>query len=208
MNKWTDKELVEAICRHDERMLERCYRDCKHYFVSHAGAFFVADTMVDDLFQESMIHLWREIETRRIEVRDGVVCRWNEGVAQPMTSSLRTFLMAIAKRKHWEQLRRQSNLVLTDDVAQLDRGRYGEMPADVSEDEVRERIVADAVLAMSDRCRQILTLFYYEHRSLDEILSLRPENTSKVGLKTSKYKCMQRLRQTVRDRFQQLRIKI
>ena len=72
--------------------------------------------------------------------------------------------------------------------------------------EERERVVADAVLAMSDRCRQILTLFYYEQRSLDEILEIRPENTSKVGLKTSKYKCMQRLREVVRNRFAQLHL--
>ena len=208
MSNWTDIEMVEAVCRHDNRTLERCYRDCKHYFVSHAGALFMADAVIDDIFQESMIHLWREIETHRIEVRDGVLCRWSEGEARPMTSSLRTFLMAIAKRKHWEQLRRQSTLLLTDDDSVLENGRYGQLLVGDTPDEQRERIVADAVLAMSDRCRQILTLFYYEHRSLDEILELRPENTSKVGLKTSKYKCMQRLRQTLTEQFQRLRISI
>ena len=69
-------------------------------------------------------------------------------------------------------------------------------------------MVADAVLGMSDRCRQILTLFYYEQRSLDEILAIRPENTSKVGLKTSKYKCMQRLRDVVKQRFSRLHLSI
>ena len=90
----------------------------------------------------------------------------------------------------------------------LDRERYAEQPDEVSENDLRERVVADAVLAMTERCRQILTLFYFEHRTLDDILALRPENTTKMGLKTSKYKCMQRLREQVRSRFQQLHINL
>jgi RNA polymerase sigma factor (sigma-70 family) len=199
--------MVMAVQRHDNVALERCYRDCKSYFTSHAGALFVSDELLDDIFQESMIHLWREIETGRIRLADGLVARVNNGELQPMNCTLRTFLLSIAKRKHWEQLRKQSQLVLTDDVSLLNSERYGSAPSDDTEaQEMRERVVTDAVLGMSERCRQILTWFYYEHRSLDEILAMRPENTSKIGLKTSKYKCMQRLRETVKAQFQRLHL--
>ena len=211
MKKWTDEQMVAAVASHNEAMMERFYRDSKAYFRSHAGALFVADEQVDDLFQEALVHLWREIETHRIEVRDGVLCRWSEGQAVPMTSSLFTFLLAIAKRKHWELLRKDSRLQLTDEanvLDVLDRSRYADDDEVTDETEAREHVVADAVLGMSDRCRQILTLFYYEQRSLDEILAIRPENTSKVGLKTSKYKCMQRLRDVVKQRFSRLHLSI
>ncbi len=211
MKKWTDEQMVAAVASHNEAMMERFYRDSKAYFRSHAGALFVADEQVDDLFQEAMVHLWREIETHRIEVREGVLCRWSEGQAVPMTSSLFTFLLAIAKRKHWELLRKDSRLQLTDEanvLDVLDRSRYADDDEVTDETEAREHVVADAVLGMSDRCRQILTLFYYEQRSLDEILAIRPENTSKVGLKTSKYKCMQRLRDVVKQRFSRLHLSI
>ena len=202
MSNWTDKELIEAVTRHDSRTLERCYRDLKSYFSAHASTLFMSKALIDDIFQESIIHLWREIETRRIELNNDTVCRWNDGQLRPMTSSLRTFLLAIAKRKHWEQLRVQAPMLQTDVNDVLAVSRYAETPPqDVNEEEVKERVVTDAVLAMSDRCRQILTLFYYEHKSLEDILALRSENTSKIGLKTSKYKCMQRLRQTVKDQF-------
>lgn len=199
--------MVMAVQRHDNVALERCFRDCKSYFTSHAGALFVSDELLDDIFQESMIHLWREIETGRIRLADGLVARVNNGELQPMNCTLRTFLLSIAKRKHWEQLRKQSQLVLTDDVSLLNSERYGSAPSDDTEaQEMRERVVTDAVLGMSERCRQILTWFYYEHRSLDEILAMRPENTSKIGLKTSKYKCMQRLRENVKAQFQRLHL--
>ncbi len=206
MSKWTDIEMVDAVQRRDNMRLERMYRDCKTYFSTHAMAFFVAETNVDDVFQESLIHLWREIETRRIEAVDGKVCRWVNGERRPMTSSLLTFLLAIAKRKHWELLRKD-RLLLTDNdrtLEVLDAQRYDTVPDGLSEADVRERVIADAVLGMTQRCREILTMFYYEHRTLDEILAVRAENQSKIGLKTSKYKCMQRLRQTVYDRFRQL----
>ncbi len=204
--------MVMAVQRHDNVALERCYRDCKSYFTSHAGALFVSDELLDDIFQESMIHLWREIETGRIRLADGLVARVNNGELQPMNCTLRTFLLSIAKRKHWEQLRKDSRLQLTDEPAvldALDRSRMSDDDTEVKElQETREGIVADAVLGMSDRCRQILTLFYYEQRTLDQILALRSENTSKVGLKTSKYKCMQRLREQVKERFARLHLSI
>lgn len=203
--------MVEAVQQRNNAALERYYHDCKSYFAHHAAAVFVGDANVDDIFQEALIHLWREIETHRIELADKRVCRWTEGQLRPMSSSLLTFLMAIAKRKHWELVRQQQRLVLADNdttLEALDSSRFAETADGISESEQREQIVTDVVLQMTERCRQILTLFYYEHRTLDEILALRPENQTKQGLKTSKYKCMQRLREQVRERFARLHLSI
>ena len=207
--KLTDVAVVESIQRRDNAVMETFYNRCHSYFHAHASALFIDETLLDDIFQDSMIHLWREIETRRIVVVEGKVCRMTQGTMQPMTGSLTTFLMSVAKRKHWELLRKQQHLLLTDNdlmLETLDSNRFAESDTEQTEREMRERVVTDVVLAMSDRCRQILTLFYYEHRSLDDILALRPENQTKQGLKTSKYKCMQRLRDQVRDQFRRLHI--
>ena len=62
---------------------------------------------------------------------------------------------------------------------------------------------------MPPRCLEILTLFYVKGKSLDEILEIRKDkNTSKVGLKSAKYKCMNALRERVTKMFDQLNIKI
>ena len=157
--------MVNAILRNDERLMERCYTDCRHYFVQHAGAIFVDEACAHDIFQDAIIHLWREIQTRRIEVFEGRVCRWADSQLIPMRSSIMTFLMAVAKRKNWEQVRQQQRWQLTDNdrvLETLDNHRYDAPQEDISETEMRERVVTDAVLAMTERCRQILTLFYYE----------------------------------------------
>ena len=210
--RWTDADMVRAVLQHDDKLLERIFRDCRTYFCRHAGTFFIAQANIDDIFQEAIIHLWREIETQRITLVDGRVCRWSDGVARPMTCSLTTYLMSVAQRKHWELQRRTRDMSMdaVTDTSALEAQfsqRYGDaLPEDVEEQTLREQIVSDAILAMSPRCREIITLFYYEQRTLDDILQQRQENTSKTGLKTSKYKCMQRLRENVRQLFQRYRL--
>ena len=200
--------MISAVLGRDNSRLERIYLDCRSYFRQHAGALFVDNTDTDDIFHDALTHLWREIETSRIELRDGTICRWTDGEAKPMTCSLTTFLMSVAKRKHWELIRQREKTVSMDSLADptafdsIASERYGSAtPEEQDEQSARERIVSDCILAMSPRCREILTLFYYEQRTLDEILVQRAENTSKMGLKTSKYKCMQRLREQVCQLF-------
>ena len=49
---------------------------------------------------------------------------------------------------------------------------------------------------MSERCREILTKFYYEEKNLDRILIEIPSITTKEALKTRKHKCMTTLKET------------
>lgn len=197
-NKLTDAEVVVAVQQHNDAVIERFYHQCQNYFLAHARSMFIEESSLDDIFQDSMILLWREIETKRIVVSDATVCRYRDGHAEPMTSSLKTFLMAIAKRKNWELLRREHQHQSAP-IEAVDTARYADRPAEVSDAELAEQVVADTMQQLTDRCREILTMFYYEQRSLDDILSAREENTSKIGLKTSKYKCINRLRQLVQQ---------
>ena len=200
-HKLTDADIVKAVQHHDNAVIAKFYRRCRSYFYAHAAAMFIDGSALDDIFQESMIQLWREIETKRIVVVDNAVARLSLGLVRPMTSNLTTFLMSVAKRKHWEQLR-TSHQQQNADLCAIDTLRYAERPSDVDERELAEQLVADTLNQMTQRCREILTMFYYEQRSLDEILTMRPNNSSKEGVKTSKYKCMNRLRQLVQQKFQ------
>lgn len=197
-NRLTDVEVVLAVQQHNEVVIERFYHQCQNYFLAHARSMFIDESKLDDIFQDSIILLWREIETKRIVVSESTLCRYRDGKAEPMTSSLKTFLMAIAKRKNWEMLRREHQHQSAP-VEAIDTARYAERPTDVSDDELAEQVVSDTMQQLTDHCREILTMFYYEQRSLDEILEAREENTSKIGLKTSKYKCINRLRQLVQQ---------
>ena len=47
----------------------------------------------------------------------------------------------------------------------------------------------------------ILTLFYYEEKDYDEMLVIMPTFKSKDALKTAKYKCLKRLRDSVNGTY-------
>jgi DNA-directed RNA polymerase specialized sigma subunit len=57
-------------------------------------------------------------------------------------------------------------------------------------------IIADCISRMSERCNQIISMFYYEEKNLDDILEALPSFKSKDALKTAKHKCMENLRKT------------
>ena len=65
----------------------------------------------------------------------------------------------------------------------------------------KDRIVSQCLLALPKSCLEILTLFYYERKSLEEILAARPENNTYNGLKTRKSKCISNLKKHITKSF-------
>ena len=110
--------------------------------------------------------------------------------------------MAFAKNEYRELVR--SNKL--DNVEEIFDNQSQTEPMSLEEEEtpedVKRRVVDECFQNISPRCIEILTLFYYEEKSLDEILLLRQDkNSSKNGLKTAKNKCMNTLRKLVADEF-------
>ena len=56
--------------------------------------------------------------------------------------------------------------------------------------------------------KEILTLFYFKKKSLDEILAIRQENSTKDGLKTAKSKCMRQLEGRIIETFKEYNISL
>lgn len=153
------------------------------------------------------------------------------GADKPMTSQLHTFLMDIAKNVYrvWQRNEKEDLLddvfpcsgnsqdeehsffdkVSTKDSAwdnteNVVTGESEYFEQALSDNDQRgllQEIVQVAIMNLSETCRDILTMFYYEDLSLDEILLRRGENSSKDGLKTGKYKCMKRFETDVREMF-------
>ena len=202
-----DATYVEGLQQQKAALEEQFYNVCHQYFMGMYNSLFTVRRMRDDIFQESFITLWMEITSHTISVVDGRVCRrGTDNLLHEMTCSLTTFLISIARHKYGEWMR-GDNLTLTDDME-------GETIAAVQigngitqEEETKQRIVESCVMNLPQRCKEILTLFYYEQLSLDEILERRQENVSKDGLKTGKHKCMTQLKNAARTEFDRYHIK-
>lgn len=232
---YSDSELVKGIQAHKESLTQFLYKKCRTYYDDNYKALFAVEaTTREEIFEESFIKLWTDIEQKRIHIGDdGEVWRINKkGEDKPMTTRLHTFLMDIAKNVFRVWLRNQKE-VLIDDVFRGSKGsddddepsyegQIGESKsvwenteqvvtsdsdyftqALASNDQrgLIQELVQEAIMRLSATCRDILTMFYYEEMTLDDILAQRGENTSKDGLKTGKYKCMKRFETDIRENF-------
>lgn len=198
---YTDVEVVDGLQRRERNVEEWFYRTARRYFMEKFHEEFFDHTAKEEIFQNSFVKLWTEITSRRIALHGGHLTRTQkDGHFFPLTCSLTTFLMAIARNEYREMVRdnrltyvdRYFDDVIPDDATIL----FNEEP----DEDRMQRVVAECVGRLSPSCAEILTLFYYEGRSLDEILELRADSgTSKDGLKTRKSKCMNTLRQKINE---------
>lgn len=203
----SDVVFVQGLQRHDVTMEAMFYKECQRYFDKVYHTIFSNRRVKDDIFQESFVKLWMEITDGTIVVHGEKLCRRDaDGVWKAMTCSLSTFLMGIARHNYNEWMR-HDNLVLADNME-------GEVVAVVQvgcgmnpQEEAKQRIINDCIMKLPQRCKEILTLFYYEKLSLDEIMNRRCENVSKNGLKTGKHKCMSRLKEDAISEFDRLNLK-
>ena len=151
---------------------------------------------MDDIFQDSFLVIWTEIQNGKIFTKDGFLARINKyGEAARMTCSLDSFLMTIARNRHFKELRNEGPAILVDIDGHSFCGEAVE--TETSDKERRMQVIDDELDKLSHHCKEILTLFYVKRMSLEQILVSRPENTSKDGLKTSKSKCLRQLKTNV-----------
>lgn len=208
---YTDIEVVRGLQTRQRHIEEWFYENAKRYFTDKFHKVFFDEQQKATVFQDSFVKLWTQIEDKEILVMDEKVCRHqNNGGIRPMTCSLNTFLFAIAKNEYRELVRNTKEEMSVEEIYVNDNNQYMPyLPGEEDIHEVQLRIVDRCIQQMSPHCLEILTLFYIKGKTLDEIMEIRHENnSSKVGLKTAKYKCMNHLRNKVTEMCNSLNIKI
>ena len=197
----SDVNYVEGITNHNHYIERALSNYCKQYFDrNYRGVFFAGCELKDEIFQEAFITLWENITERKIYVEDGIL-KGKDG--KPFTGELTTYFMSIAKYKYMELVR--DNIFKAASNTKEYSGIYVDMESisDYSVDEVRYDIIRYCISQMPKGCSQILTLFYYEEKNLDEIMMEMTTYDSKNALKTAKHKCMENLRNSANELFKQ-----
>lgn len=203
---YSDAEVVEGLQRRDGRTEEWFYNTTKRYFDDHFGEVFFDKDKKQEIFQMAFLKLWTEISNGKITLIGEAVCRQQkDGGYKSMTCRLTTFLMTFATNEYRELVRTNrldTYAEVYENVSAADMVDW--TPQDENPEARKSRIVDDCIQQMSPRCIEILTLFYYHGKSLDEILKMRQDKgTSKNGLKTAKNKCMNTLRAKAQEVFVQ-----
>ena len=196
---YADWVYVEAFAKGDEQIIGTLYQRCRDELRKRLkNDTRVSPAVQKDLMQAAFIELWRQAKNGQLYTDGNTAClrcKGNEG--QPV-QSLVAYFIGIAANKCKEEVRFNARFTLLSED-----GAAEPLPeVDETEAQLKERITSDCVAQMPPRCRQIITLFYYEHKTLDEILAIRTaekgERLSYNGLKTGKVKCMKQLMANIR----------
>jgi len=197
---YSDIAYVEGVFNRNPIMERALHNHCKRYFdENYKGVFFVGNEHKDEIFQEAFITFWEKIMNKKIYVEDGVL-KGKDGDA--FTGKLTTFFMSIARLKYLEWSRENLHRYTDEEEKRCRRGQEMELFKTLlydSNDETMLEIIADCISKMSKQCNQILTMFYYEEKTLDDIMMELPTFDSKNALKTRKYKCMEELRKSAKS---------
>lgn len=200
-----DNEIIIGVQSRNRKVETEFYNSARRYFDEHFNDVFFDKDKKQEIFQMAFLKLWTEMENGKITVCDSVICRQQkDGRYLPMTCNLNTFLMTFAKNEYRELVRTNHLDTYADVFDNVDTAAMNTGAMDMEEDAeaMKDRIVDDCIQTMSPRCIEVLTLFYYQGKSLDEILEIRQDkNTSKNGLKTAKNKCMNTLREKVLEEY-------
>ncbi len=214
-SKYNDVEFVQGLLV-DRNIQNALYTHWKKYFENnYKGVFFDVEDKKDEIIHNTFIILWNKVESGRIYVEDGVL-KGNNGM--PLSSSLTTYMMGVAKLYYKEIVRENAKIVYFDDIKSNKRNDSEADDRSVQDilhgadesinpfdevhgDNLMYDIISDALVTMSERCTQILTMFYYKGMNLDMILESVDSYTSKDALKTKKNKCMDQLKSVCRERY-------
>lgn len=211
-HKFSDAELVEGVFCKKSTMQKALFDHCWQYFDAHAeNVFFASATDRDDIFQNTFITLWQNIEHRKIYVENGVVFS-QDGL--PFRGTVTSYFMGIARLKYMEFVRSTVNWVALDEVhvySSTDGMKHSVDGEPITNEWLDTEnpmweVVAECVAELPERCYQILDLFYVQGKSLDLIMDKLTTFTSKDALKTAKNKCLTRLRQSAIELYKTRKI--
>lgn len=170
-----EKNVFEQICKGDEKALEYLYK--KYYrmmtklVITNSGT----EEEARDVYQDALIVFWQKATSGNLI----------------LTSKISTYIYSICQnlwRKELDRKKRLSNEE-KDSAVILD--------VDTPE---KEKIVAKCIDQLGDTCKKVLTYYYFEEMSMQDIAEkLGFANTDTA--KTKKYKCKKKLDELVKAQY-------
>ncbi len=173
-----DTLIIARIKSGDSEELSKVYTEYRREFclwlIKNYGS-----TMdnAEEVFQETIIAFFENVKNGRLS---------------ELSSSLKTYIFSIGKNKYLSLARKSGRSVSAEGHLELVTDNSDELEEVKFKDEQLNMVEA-SLKKLSDHCRKLLNLYYYQKLSMEDImekLDYKNANTAK----NQKYKCMQQLR--------------
>lgn len=173
----SNQSIIERIKNNDEALLKKIYLDNKLSFFKIANQYQLPEDVVLDIYQDSMVALIENVRKDKID---------------DLQSSINTYFISIGKFMVYNYLK-SVNKIRLEDIDTIEVNKYDNFTTDEDALNSKEVALKKAYETLGNQCKQILNLFYFENKKLDEIQTiLKYEN--KDVLKSQKSRCISHLK--------------
>jgi RNA polymerase sigma factor (sigma-70 family) len=176
----SDEHTVESIRKGDDQVLSGLYNKHLHMINQYVRSNHGNEYDASELLQDALVILWEKI-------------RRNEFILE---SKLSTFLYAVVKKKWLQELVRRRRYTTLEKV----ENNPGPDPDVIAEIQDKERVamVKKCLEMLSPLCQKIMTLYYYEDKSMTEIAAMTGLANEDVA-KSKKYQCKKDLESLIKS---------
>ena len=178
------KNIIDLIKDGDENTLHNIYVENRETFIKFSKKYNVERYDAVDIYQDAIIILRENVLNGKIKI---------------LNSSISTYLFAIGKYKIFQSHRSNSKIELNNNFhneaenLNLDVNYLNEKLTN------QQKLLNKHLPSLGERCREVLTLFYYEGYSLDEITEILGYSDKNV-LKSQKSRCVKQLKNMIKKK--------
>jgi len=164
---------IDLLKQGNERIVKDIYESNKQKFIAFARKYSIATNDANDLYQEAMVALIENVQKGRLD---------------NLQSTIETYLFAIGKFMLFSFLKKENKMATIYKEDKIEWNTY--------DDELKENqtiLLQKNFALLGEQCKKLLTLFYYEEKKLNEIMSLMNYENKDV-VKSQKYRCLKQLK--------------
>jgi RNA polymerase sigma factor (sigma-70 family) len=153
-------------------LYEQHFESLSRYIVQNSGT----EQDAEDVFQEVIVLFIRLVQENKFKGE----------------SSVKTFLYALNRNIWLNELKRKNRQARREEKFEERMGSTDPSLQHLVEDRERHQLIMRTMDALGENCKKILLLYYYENRSMREIVEHMHYDNEQV-VRNKKYKCLKKL---------------
>jgi len=181
MNDNNSKNIIDLIKCGDDKALRDIYVENRESFIKFSKKYNIERFDAVDIYQDAIMILQENIKSGKIK---------------ELKSSISTYLFAIGKYKIFQTHRNNSKIELNNDILIKEESLHLDVNFLNEKLTNQQKLINKHLPCLGERCKEILTLFYYEGYCLDEITKILNYSNKNV-LKSQKSRCLKQLKSII-----------
>lgn len=179
-----DQYLIAAIKTRDRNAFKYLYQNytgpIKHFVKKNGGQ----DVDTEEIEQNVIVLLYEKIASGNFVLHEG--------------TKLSTYMFAVGKNMWYKKSGRAITLMGEESIAET--GEDYDFDGILESTDENELTIISALNNIDKECKEILTQYYYDNRSMREIAE-KMESITEENLRKRKYKCIQKLKKVLTDKI-------